>query len=210
MFATIARSISNVRPVRPVRSIRMVAPLVLVTALAAAMAPQPGATAEASGPGFPLIAEHSGKCLEPTPSYWFFGWFVPGGNVVQQSCDEGADQKWNFRVAEYTYNPITELYDAEYMVTNVSTGKCMDVKSWSREDRAQVQEYDCHGGANQRWRTKSMGYGTYGERLMLINVNSSKCLDIYGWSRIDGAHAQQYACHGGSNQIFQRPLFGTP
>jgi imidazolonepropionase-like amidohydrolase len=36
----------------------------------------------------------------------------------------------------------------------------------------------------------------------LINRNSGKCLDVYGFDRRDGARVQQWSCNGGANQQF--------
>lgn len=195
---------------RKIARLSILVPTIALTALVAAASPATVGTADASGPGFELIATHSGKCIDVTDDIYFMGWFWPGGHVYQMPCDDTQDQRWQLKFDRMTYNPIAGRYDVEYLVRNAESGKCMDVKGWSRENGAQVQEYPCHGGANQRWRTKSRGYGESGELLEFISVFSNKCLDIYGRSPIDGAHAQQWACHGGSNQVFEMGMIGTP
>lgn len=37
----------------------------------------------------------------------------------------------------------------------------------------------------------------------IVSKNSGRCLDVMGWSRESGAAIQQYACHGGENQLFR-------
>ncbi len=74
------------------------------------------------------------------------------------------------------------------------SNKCMDVPSNS--DGAKLQQWDCHGGNNQKFRVQGGTNGIYN----LVNVQSGKCLDVTGVSTANGAAIQQWACSGGANQ----------
>ncbi|MFT7559823.1 MAG: hypothetical protein ACI93R_001738 [Flavobacteriales bacterium] len=76
------------------------------------------------------------------------------------------------------------------------SGKCIDVEGWATHNGANVGQADCHGGANQVFRTLDGGEGHW----MLQNVHSGKCLDVQNWGTHNGANIEQYDCHGGDNQ----------
>jgi hypothetical protein len=83
-----------------------------------------------------------------------------------------------------------------YKVIAKHSGKCLDVNGASTADGANVQQWSCNGGNNQRWKLVSMGDG-YNE---LVAKHSSKCLDVNGASTADGANVQQWHCTGSNNQ----------
>ncbi|WP_459194084.1 glycoside hydrolase family 11 protein [Halosimplex sp. J119] len=85
-----------------------------------------------------------------------------------------------------------------YRITNVNSGKVLDVASASTEDGANVQQYSYGGGANQQWNVEDTGGGVY----RIENVNSGKVLDVASASTEDGANVQQYSDGGGDNQRF--------
>ncbi len=59
-----------------------------------------------------------------------------GSPVVIHPCNGGASQLWTATAAR----EIRGL-----------NGRCLDVLGDSREDRAAIHMYDCHGGNNQKW-----------------------------------------------------------
>ncbi|WP_051967569.1 RICIN domain-containing protein [Kitasatospora mediocidica] len=71
---------------------------------------------------------------------------------------------------------------------------CLEAAGWRVDNGAPAQQWDCTGGANQKW---SLVAGAAGS---IVNVNSGKCLEIANWSNQDGAAAQQWDCTGGWNQ----------
>ena len=91
-----------------------------------------------------------------------------------------------------------------FMLVNANSGKCLDVGNWSRTNNAAVNQFDCHGGANQRWYTWTVP-GTNAQ--LIINDWSGQCLDIPGYSLANGAQLQQFSCHGFGNQQFRSTLF---
>jgi endonuclease/exonuclease/phosphatase family metal-dependent hydrolase len=74
-------------------------------------------------------------------------------------------------------------------LVNRATGKCLEVLDWSTADTANVIQWSCQGGANQRWRIEPLADGTS----RLINLNSGKALDVHGCGTADGTDIEQYA-----------------
>ncbi|GAA0400912.1 hypothetical protein GCM10010357_22470 [Streptomyces luteireticuli] len=88
------------------------------------------------------------------------------------------------------------LGTANAQVVNANSNKCLDVAGWNTQDWARVQQWDCTGGANQRWTLVDVGSGHF----ELVNSNSNKCADVAGWNKENWAVVQQWTCHGGANQ----------
>ena len=76
------------------------------------------------------------------------------------------------------------------------TAKCLDVVVASKADGANVQQWSCHGGSNQKWELVKTNQPYF----FIKSVNSGKCLDVIVASKTDGANVQQWSCHGGPNQ----------
>jgi hypothetical protein len=102
--------------------------------------------------------------------------------------------------------PTAVSSSQEYVFRNGNSGKCLDVADASRADGANVQQYTCHGGANQRWRVVAVPNDF---RVRLVNVNSGKCLDVANAGLADGANIQQFTCHGRANQLWQLRFAAT-
>jgi hypothetical protein len=79
------------------------------------------------------------------------------------------------------------------------SGKCVDVVSASTADGAELAQYSCNGGSNQRWEFQSLGNGYY----QLIAQHSGKCLDVDAASTANSARIIQWTCNGGQNQQWQ-------
>jgi len=83
-------------------------------------------------------------------------------------------------------------------IISKNSGKCLDVAGADTNNGANVQQWDCHTGANQLWTLTDKGGGYY-----LIKANhSGRCLDVAGWGRSNGTNVIQYDCHGGDNQLW--------
>lgn len=78
------------------------------------------------------------------------------------------------------------------------SGKCLDVSGVATNNGANIHQWDCHGGPNQRWTLteKSGGYYTVTAR------HSNKCMDVEGVGTGNGTNISQYDCHGGPNQLW--------
>jgi hypothetical protein len=83
--------------------------------------------------------------------------------------------------------------DDTFSLVAVHSSKCLDVTGFSQQDGADVIQFQCHNGANQRWTTQSMGGGR-----IIRSVNSGKCLDArngkFPRPPGSGAPLQQWAC----------------
>lgn len=77
-------------------------------------------------------------------------------------------------------------------------GQCFDVEG-AKLTPADVYQYTCHGGANQRFTVAYVGAGEYEIRAL----HSGLCLDISGASFDDGASLIQWPCNGQTNQRFR-------
>merc|ERR1712110_39801 len=81
-------------------------------------------------------------------------------------------------------------------IVNPKSGKCLDIKG-GYGNEAQVQIYDCNGGANQEWQLQ----GT-----TIVNPHSAKCLDINNHDGLppaqykDQTKVELYSCNGNPNQ----------
>jgi len=100
--------------------------------------------------------------------------------------------KWEQAVSSY------------YRLTAKHSGKCLDVYGAYRNDGAQVIQWDCHGGDNQRWNLVPAG-GYY----KIVAKHSGKCLDVSQASRNNGAQIIQWDCHGGDNQLWSLVSAGS-
>lgn len=82
------------------------------------------------------------------------------------------------------------------LLRNVNSQKCIDVFGSATNKNANVQQYSCNGGGNQRWEFIELGNGQYAIR----NGNSDLVMDVAGASRGNGANVQQFPWNGGANQ----------
>lgn len=85
-----------------------------------------------------------------------------------------------------------------YEITAKHSGKCLDVAGKATHNGANIHQWDCHGGDNQRWTLTDKGGGFYTVRAR----HSNKCMDVEGASNGDGANISQYDCHEGPNQLW--------
>lgn len=84
-------------------------------------------------------------------------------------------------------------------LTNLHSGKALDVAGRDLGDHAGLQQYSPHGGDNQRWTLQTDQEG----RVQLTARHSGKCLDVADSSREDGARVQLFTCHRGANQLWR-------
>jgi len=125
-----------------------------------------------------------------------------GANVSQYDCHGGKNQAWKLIPKGQDY----------YMIIAAHSNKCLDVaglymfqqllgeqRLTGRLDGANIQQWDCHGGANQLWKivTKDSGY------YLVVPMHTNKCMDVAGGGTHNGANIQQWSCHGGNNQMWK-------
>ena len=83
-------------------------------------------------------------------------------------------------------------------MTNLASGKVLDVPGNSTANSAQLQQYRDNGGDNQRWSITPNGDGYY----VITSKQSGKNLDVEGASTADGAAIHQYQPTAGDNQLW--------
>jgi len=86
-----------------------------------------------------------------------------------------------------------------YNVINRNSGKCLDVNGVSTADGANVQQWTCGSGTNQRWSLTSLSGGYY----RLTAQHSGKVLDVVGNGTADGVNIDQWTSNNGNNQQWQ-------
>ncbi|MDQ0713129.1 GH43 family beta-xylosidase [Streptomyces luteogriseus] len=144
-------------------------------------------------------------------------WIVYHAN---DSASEGCDNGRTTRAQKFTWNsdgtpnlgtpvrlgaslagPSGEPATASttYTVTNRNSGKCLEVAGSSSADGANVQQYGCNGGANQRWRLEDLGDDTH----RLVNAATGKVLDTADCSTADGADLRQWSWLNNTCQRFR-------
>lgn len=121
------------------------------------------------------IAVHGNPGYDPVISHWFWDEYQSQGTGT--SLRQGGI----------------------YRITAKHSGKSMDVAGVSRNNGANVHQWDYVGGNNQKWRAIDKGAGYF----QLQSVHSGKCLDVAAWSRSNGGNLIQWDCHNGANQQFK-------
>jgi hypothetical protein len=89
-------------------------------------------------------------------------------------------------------------YGVSYRIINKTSGKALDVSSFSQEDGAIVHQWDVSGAANQHWYVIENGSG-----VQLKATHSWRCLDVPAGNTANGVQMQQWGCIGNTNQRFQ-------
>lgn len=84
-------------------------------------------------------------------------------------------------------------------IVSRASGKCIDVVSGSTDDGAEIIQYDCHGGLNQRWQLQDAGDGY----VQIVSQSSGKCVDVADESTANGGGIIQWPCNGQSNQEWE-------
>lgn len=91
-----------------------------------------------------------------------------------------------------------------YVIRAKQSGRCVDVSGGSSADRANVIQWSCHSGNNQRWILNQMSDGHYQIKSKL----SGKCLDVADSSSVNGANVQQLTCNNNGNQRWKLDYLG--
>jgi hypothetical protein len=76
---------------------------------------------------------------------------------------------------------------------------CLDIANVANFNGANVQQWGCGNGANQKWTFNSKGDGWY----EIKSANGGRCLDVAGPSTANGTNIQIWDCSNGSNQQFK-------
>jgi hypothetical protein len=140
-----------------------------------------------SGRAYYLTAKHSGKRLEVSTdainqnAAGLRQWGV-------RPTDEGRNQLWRF----------DEIEEGSWRLTNVASGKVLDLPGNSAANSVQLQQYADNGGDNQRWMITRTDDGYF----VITSKASGKNIDVDGVSVQDGAEIHQYQDTGNDNQLW--------
>ncbi|KFI40536.1 1,4-beta-N-acetylmuramidase [Bifidobacterium actinocoloniiforme DSM 22766] len=104
----------------------------------------------------------------------------------------------------YSYNNsgaqrfvFSKQSDGSYVITNVNSGKALDVSNAVAGNNATVWQYDCNGSTAQRWFIRDAGNSYY-----LQSALGNWVLDIEGASTADNARVALYQPNGTGAQRF--------
>ncbi len=102
----------------------------------------------------------------------------------------------NVQLQQYAYNgslaqqfTLAHLGDGVYKITNLSSGKALDVDGVNPADGIKVQQWPYLGSANQQWILVASDGGFH----KLIARHSAKVIEIGAWSTVNGGQAQQWS-----------------
>jgi len=143
----------------------------------------PPVTAHSTSSGNYLFnrVAHSNKCMNVSG-----GSTANGAVIIQWSCVLTNNNLWR----------VDHQADGYHTLKVKHSGKCLDAPLGAGAG-AQLQQWDCHGGDNQRWDLQYV-FGDASYRLR--NKYNGLCVDVYGASQGDGTAVIQWYCHTGNNQ----------
>jgi poly(3-hydroxybutyrate) depolymerase len=170
---------------------------------AAQNAPEPP-----QGSGRHITTSYS--CRAGYPVRWaaFDGGHGPGPVDGCSGCEDGVrtwtkTEAWQF-ISSFNPNPSSPppsspsastsnppTGQTNVMIAGTGSGRCIDVPGSTTANGTQVQLWDCHGNANQRWTYTS------GRQLQ---TSGNKCLDATGQGTSNGTAVVIYDCNGQANQ----------
>lgn len=119
--------------------------------------------------------------------------------LVLWDCYGGSNQKWRGKTV-----PIPSAVRSGQVIRGQRSNRCLDVDATAAGPGVAVGLYDCHGGANQRWRLVKGQLRVYG--------NYSMCLDADGGPEAvqgNGRKVQVWPCNTSVNQRWTKRTDGT-
>jgi hypothetical protein len=151
----------------------------------------------AAGP-LPVVAKHSGKCLDVLGGP---GATLNGAPLEQWECTGASNQSWT----------LVDVGSGQIELVAQHSGKCIEVNSDVAvpADGTAIKQTDCTGSPRQRWSKQSAG--ATGE-FKFVHAGSGKCLDVTGGpaAKGNGPLLELWQCTGAANQtwtIGRNPLY---
>ncbi len=95
---------------------------------------------------------------------------------------------------------ISASYVGTATLTNVNSGKCLEVHQSSTSNYGNVDQWSCNGTATQLWNIYQVGTTGGYPIYEFINANSGKCMEVYHSETGNGANVDQYTCNGTHTQ----------
>ncbi|HEY0699439.1 MAG TPA: RICIN domain-containing protein, partial [Micromonospora sp.] len=168
-----------VPPLRAAQRLLAAGSVTLLAAAAVAVAAAaPAGAAITPAAGTPLIAAHSGKCLNVDGAS-----LANEAAVIQYTCFPSMlNDKWR----------AVPMGDGTYHLIAIHSGKCLNVSKASLLNSAAVIQYTCStSGKNDRWRPRAVPRT---QKFQLVAEHSGKCLNVSGASLLNEAAIIQYTC----------------
>ncbi len=81
---------------------------------------------------------------------------------------------------------------------------CLDVPGGDQRDGVRIIQWWCHGGGNQLWTVESETVWPAHTIHRVKNAATNKCLDVPWGNAYNGAPIQQWGCHWGIEQRWER------
>ena len=110
---------------------------------------------------------------------------VKSDNIQLERFSNSDKQKYHIEYIDNGY----------YKITNVDTGKALDIKSGSSANGANVQQYSWNGTAAQLWKFVEAGDGSY-----YIKSKLGTAIDLPSGKTLAGTNIQMYAMNGTNAQ----------
>ena len=190
--------------------------------------------AEVVATGFsPIIAAHSGKCLDATKAQT-----SSGSAITQYSCHGGDNQQWTVEAFSPGFRLISkdtslcmvmsggklvqstctgsanELWlfnsaGAGFQIASQGTGLCLTVDSASTSDLASLIQSTClTGQSNQQWIFTGQ-LTTASTQNAVIARHSGQCLMVNGGSTAIGTAVMQFPCGGATHEQWSLKPVGS-
>lgn len=118
---------------------------------------------------------------------------IPGASTA----DSTAIQLYSGNGSKAQQLRFIKQSDGSYSITNVNSGKALDVRNGSAGNNAVVQQYSTNGTNAQHWFIRDSGTGYY-----LQSALGNWVLDLSGGSTANGAAIHLYAPNGTAAQLF--------
>lgn len=141
------------------------------------------------------VNRNGGNCLD-LPN----GSTVNGTQLIQWSCNSGANQS-------FTFTPVAGTTD-QYTIGTATAAKCVDISGASTADNATVIQWSCSAGTNQKFRLTPVAVGGTDKTFTLQAVHSGKCIVPAGGSAAGNVGLVQLACSTDASRVWR--LAGFP
>ena len=149
---------------------------------------------------------YSGKCADVAGNN-----SANGTQIWSWPCNGNVAQQWSI-VPVGTMNGGGVLWYELHRMTPFSKCMDLDIAQGGSNNGAKIQEWDCNGGSNQKWRfvrNTTLTNSFIRRQFQVISQRSNSCVDLKintpGSGYEDGAPLQQFIClgFGQTNQLWQ-------
>lgn len=127
-------------------------------------------------------------------------------DVNGASHSSGANiQLWEKNDSDAQIFKVEYQNNGYYKITNVASGKVLDIDGGNAHNGANVIQYGWHGGPNQQWKIVSSGESGY--YCLLSAQNTTQALDISGGIFKNGTNVQSWEKNNSDAQKWKLVLY---